>query len=223
MRSAEKHLDTFWEIVDQHFSRHTGKTGYSTIEKIIRDRKLTRTPEWREPKHLVATTDKDSEKMTTSLLLTTLQERTERTVASDKITSTKEKQKTRAAKIAPPLTVQENCSGGTSNDATPITIYKVSKRDYRVFAMLFRLPHEEGVPGELPWIDFLHAMSSLGFAVQKLDGSAWLFSPALEPLNRSIIFHEPHPSSKIPFVIARRYGGRLTRAFGWKAENFIRA
>ena len=59
--------------------------------------------------------------------------------------------------------------------------FEVSKRNFRVFSMLFPQPYEGAVQGESPGNDFLRAMTSLGFAVQKLDGSAWLFSPALEP------------------------------------------
>lgn len=39
----------------------------------------------------------------------------------------------------------------------------------------------------------------------------------------SIIFHEPHPSNKIPYVIARRHGRRLARAYGWSGETFVLA
>ena len=149
---------------------------------------------------MVVTPDKNSEKIATLLSLATLEERTERTVASSKITPNKEKSKTRATNTALPLFTEVPRSRGTSTEDTPISTYTVSKRDARVFSMLFRIFHEDTAPGEVPWADFLHAMSSLGFAIQKLDGSAWLFSPALEPLSRSIIFHEPHPASKIRSV-----------------------
>lgn len=85
-----------------------------------------------------ATRDNIPEKMTASLFLATLEERSKRTVAPGKIAPIKEKQKTRATNNAPPLTTKEVRSDHTPNDATLITIYKVGKRDFRVFSMPFR-------------------------------------------------------------------------------------
>lgn len=77
-----------------------------------------------------ATRDNDLEKMTTCLLLATLEERSKRTIAPGKIAPIKEKQKTRATNNTPPLTTIEVCSDGTPDDATLITIYKVGKCDF---------------------------------------------------------------------------------------------
>jgi len=63
-------------------------------------------------------------------------------------------------------------------------------------------------------------MSSTGFAIEKLYGSMWQFKPSDLDVERSIQFHEPHPSGKIPFRMARRYGRRLFRAYGWHAGMF---
>ena len=116
---------------------------------------------------MVATPDKDSEKIATLLSLATLKKRTERTVALSKIAPIKEKQKTRTKNTAIPLSTEMTGSGGTSTEDATITTYTVSKGDSRVFSVLFRLPQEDYTPGEVPWTDFLHAMSSLGFAIQK--------------------------------------------------------
>ncbi|KAF9117617.1 hypothetical protein BGW39_002003 [Mortierella sp. 14UC] len=75
-------------------------------------------------------------------------------------------------------------------------------------------------PGEIPWNDFLHAMSAAGFAIEKLYGSAWHFMPSKLDVERSIQFHEPHPASKIPFKTARRFGRWLFRAYGWRRDMF---
>jgi hypothetical protein len=55
-------------------------------------------------------------------------------------------------------------------------------------------------------------MGRVGFAVEKLQGSAWQFTPG-EALNaeRNIQFHEPHPDSDVPCVMAKRFGRRLGR------------
>ncbi|KAK8006464.1 hypothetical protein PG991_012761 [Apiospora marii] len=56
---------------------------------------------------------------------------------------------------------------------------------------------------------------------EKLYGSVWQFSPsaggaAAAGLTkvRAIQFHEPHPSSRIPFKIARAMGRRMKKCFG---------
>ena len=95
---------------------------------------------------------------------------------------------------------------------------KVSKRAYEMFGMIFRTENQE-LPGEIPWTEFLHGMSSAGFSIEKQYGSAWLFTPP-NPALRSITFHEPHPSTKIPIHIARRHAWRLTNAYGWTARTF---
>lgn len=225
MRSAEEQLDRFWEAVDCHFIRRTGKTLHAQEGVKIESRKLARTREWVEPERLSATTDEASEVVAASLVLATLEERSERTIARDKVPPVREKLKTRAVvdvpSTAPPTSLLQIDQNGAATETKPAMTVKLSNRDRRSLSMLFRVPHEEGVAGELPWIDFLHVMTSLGFAVQRLDGSASLFSPVSGDLDQSVIFHEPHPVRKIPYHIARRHGRRLTRAFGWTAESFI--
>jgi hypothetical protein len=63
-------------------------------------------------------------------------------------------------------------------------------------------------------------MDSAGFSAEKLQGSAWKFTPRRLDVEGSINFHEPHPSNKIAFYVARRFGRRLERAYGWKGEQF---
>jgi hypothetical protein len=87
--------------------------------------------------------------------------------------------------------------------------------------MVFFDPNVNTTPGRVTWNDFLHAMDSTGFSVQKLYGSVWHFQPTRLNIERSIQFHEPHPRGKIPFFIARRHGRRLNRAYGWFGSMFI--
>jgi len=95
---------------------------------------------------------------------------------------------------------------------------KVSKRAYDMFSTIFHTENQD-LPGEVPWIEFLYGMSSAGFSIQKQYGSAWLFIPA-DPTQRSITFHEPHPSTKIPIPITRSHARRLSFAYGWTAKPF---
>lgn len=74
------------------------------------------------------------------------------------------------------------------------------------------------------WLDFLHALVSIGFQAEKLYGSVWQFVPNSKFFGverRSIHFHEPHPGGKMAFWVARRCGRRLERAFGWGGETFV--
>lgn len=53
--------------------------------------------------------------------------------------------------------------------------------------------------------------------------AAWVFRQKDINLPEKILFHEPHPESKIPPQIARRIACRLQRTFGWTAETCVRA
>lgn len=68
-------------------------------------------------------------------------------------------------------------------------------------------------------------MHNVGFAVEKLMGSAWQFTPgpglAEHGCTRGIQCYEPYPKSRLSFVEARRFGRRLTRTYGWSADTFV--
>ncbi|KAK7224168.1 hypothetical protein V2G26_012171 [Clonostachys chloroleuca] len=94
--------------------------------------------------------------------------------------------------------------------------FTVRNRAYRTFEVVFHVPSLDAPPGELAWTDFLHAMRAVGFNSEKLYGSVWRFIPKDgKVLGESAInFHEPHPSGKLSFWTARRYGRPLTRNYG---------
>ncbi|KLO86957.1 uncharacterized protein LW93_12814 [Fusarium fujikuroi] len=96
----------------------------------------------------------------------------------------------------------------------PKPVFKVEPRALKTFRILFYDPDVTSTPGEVPWNNFLHALTSVGLAAEKLYGSVWQFSPYTLEANGSIHFHEPHPHNKVPFVIARRHGRRLDRTYG---------
>ena len=131
------------------------------------------------------------------------------------------KLKTRGPATESPVTVDDV----GNDDPSPIapSAIPVSKRAYKTFSALFYNPARDVLPGEIPWTEFLHALSSAGFSVEKQNGSAWLFVPPALMGRRPIIFHEPHPSSKILIHVARRHGRRLARAYGWTRETFVMA
>ncbi|KAF2195747.1 hypothetical protein K469DRAFT_699359 [Zopfia rhizophila CBS 207.26] len=63
-------------------------------------------------------------------------------------------------------------------------------------------------------------MTAVGFSVEKLHSSAWQFNPAKLDVERGIQFHNPHPDKNISFLLARRFGQGLTRAYGWIGAMF---
>lgn len=102
----------------------------------------------------------------------------------------------------------------------------VDKRSHKVFKTLLRpTPADLGeIPKAVKWDDFKRAMVRAGFSAQKLRGSAWQFMPASDQaVTRGIQFHEPHPDNEIPYAIAKRFGRRLERVYGWSANTFTLA
>ncbi|KAK5720429.1 hypothetical protein LTR17_014986 [Elasticomyces elasticus] len=101
--------------------------------------------------------------------------------------------------------------------------FALDARALKVFRTIFYTPSISSTPGEVPWLDFVYAMSATGFAAEKLYGSVWNFRPAGLNTERSIQIHEPHPSTKIPYRTARRHGRRLEKAYGWHSGMFTLA
>jgi hypothetical protein len=90
---------------------------------------------------------------------------------------------------------------------------KVNRRAFKVFATMFHVPsaNEQQNTGEVAWTEFLYAMKTIGFSVEKLYGSSWQFTPDTINVGRSIQFHEPHPRAKMWYWLAKEYGRRLNR------------
>ena len=217
LRQAELKLDAFWNIVDEHYIRKTGKSIHQILSKALTPRTLERTPEWIEPPK-PATIPTSPVVDDTEFTTLDLAERTQ-VLEKDITIPIKIKLKTRSAATEAPMTTIDV----GDDDASPIasSTIPVSKRAYKTFSALFYNPAGDVLPGEIPWTEFLHALSSAGFSVEKQNGSAWLFVPPSLMGRRPIIFHEPHPSSKILIHVARRHGRRLARAYGWTRETFV--
>ena len=218
LQQSEGNLDSFWEEVDKQFHTLGGEDLHSLLTGILPPRELRRTPDWEEPDRKAETEETATQSLSSRVALIELEARSEKTISSEAPVQRSQKIKTR----------------GTASESVPIDdptdgplVYQppklqVSKRGFKVFSTLFHSPSVEGLPGDVPWSEFLSAMASVGFSIKALDGSAWVFEPHSELLRRSIIFHEPHPGSKIPFQTARRFGRRLERAYGWTRDSFSR-
>lgn len=216
MRQAENNLDRFWQTVDDHYSRKLGTPFHNVLDGILIPRQLERTQEWVEPTQPVRM---EESKSTSSA-----------SIIDDFSTFILEDHPSPAPLPVPKVKIKTRGPATELNIQTPLpeslnpesvlsTVIKVNKRAYTIFSSIFFNPAQT-TPGELPWTDFLYALSSAGFAIQKQHGSAWLFSP-LDQIMRPIIFHEPHPSSKIPIHIVRRHGRRLRLAYGWTSKTFV--
>ncbi|KAL8983709.1 MAG: hypothetical protein Q9205_002129 [Flavoplaca limonia] len=224
MRRAEHALDILWQKVDKRSVHRTGKTLEELGQGRIQHRDIQRTPPWidqqQSPRERNGK-DKSAEELDVSLALSTLVERTESTIDPTQPSAVREKVKTRGLIIdhaqTKDLTAMLAADQGRPSADVPLRL-PVRKKAFNTFATLFGKPLlADRTPGELPWTDLKKAMVNVGFGAEKLQGSAWLF----ESEYGSIIFHEPHPQSKLPMQWARRIARRLHRNFGWTAETFV--
>jgi hypothetical protein len=221
MRSAERNLDTFWRVVDSIMPVTRGMTRRNAAFKVITRISgcLQRTPAWVEPEKQPVRV-KNLEKSPADLQFE-LVHRTEKTIEPATASLPKKKVKSQGKPSVSDKTVEPELPAENGYDGQPT--FKVDKRSLKVFSTLFFQPSQTAQPGEIPWNDFLHAMGTTAFTVEKLYGSVWQFTPRNLDVERSIQFHEPHPIAKIPFRVARRIGRRLNRAYGWHGQMFTLA
>jgi hypothetical protein len=221
MQRAEEHLDHLWEKLDSHFLKKMDMSQHAALQRLLSDRILQRTPSWAEP---AVPTERQVEELCKPLsqLYFELEHRTEKTIDHGQTKGKKSKIKTRSKPVeAQPASDQPAATPQPSQIPDGQPVFKLDKRALKVFSTLFYKPSPHGQPGEVPWNDFLHAMRDTGFGIEKLYGSVWQFTPSKLDVERSIQFHEPHPNPKIPYRTARRFGRRLSRAYGWHGSMFI--
>jgi hypothetical protein len=226
MCKAEQNLDLFWAAMDSQFEKSTGTAQHQLIRDCLEGSGIMhRTAPWESRpviKVKTATTLNLEYQPIPNQLHSSLTQITgdfDRTTIRDK-----SKPKTRG--IAKPdlnsiaLTAVELHK---STNADIARTYTVDKRTYNIFRTFFGAPSEgvEEVPKSAKWADFRRAMVRMGFGVEKLQGSAWQFTPSADVGSlRGIQFHEPHPDSDITYVIAKRIGRRLGRVYGWHGDMF---
>ena len=99
MRTAEAALDSLWAVVDQAIQNDYVKFRFTAFAKLLTSsRPVQRTPEWVKPGKSVASSSKAADQdLVTSLsdMYIDLEEKTSKTVSSEKISQAKEKPKTR--------------------------------------------------------------------------------------------------------------------------------
>ncbi|KAI1454366.1 hypothetical protein F4805DRAFT_324389 [Annulohypoxylon moriforme] len=101
---------------------------------------------------------------------------------------------------------------------------EVSKRALKVLKAI--LTEEFGSSYEVTkgvqWNDFVHAVMSIGFEAEKIFGSGWIFTPDMKKLGHGhpIYFEEPYLCGEIHYLLAKHYGWRLRRSYGFKRDMF---
>ncbi|KAK7739032.1 hypothetical protein SLS53_005930 [Cytospora paraplurivora] len=229
LRNSEANLDAFWASIDKLMSTKAGNLEGTAVRRLMSSlRIIQRTPEWvepiREPKtktETVPNIDRELNALSVPLSALYFGHSPMGSNKSDDI-KTKAKTKTRGTTKTPaPTSPIGDNRLEDPNPADPQPTLSVDARALKVFRTVFYNPSTTAMPGEVAWNDFLHALTSVGFAAEKLYGSVWQFSPKKLDVERSIQFHQPHPRGKIPFRVARRYGRRLNRAYGWFGGLFV--
>jgi hypothetical protein len=166
MRDAERHLDDFWRVVDEYYSQKLGKTvhGFLSDLKVLTPRGLELTPEWID--------DTPKPEITASTVVAAFSELNIAEQAPEpETTPVKVKVKTRGT--VPPAVEAVVELVVPLPQPVPETI-TVNKRAHKVFTSIFYDPTAEVPAGEISWTEFLYALSSVGFAIEKQQGSAWL-------------------------------------------------
>lgn len=225
LRSAEHHLDAFWAAIDQVMVAKAGGLHDTAVRNLLsQPRILQRTREWVEAENLPPAPSTQN-KAGDADLYASYQEMSRiysgLPAKTLDVVQPKTKIKTRGTPRPPPTPVTEAEVLQKPNAADHQPTFSVDARALKVFRTAFFNPAVTSTPGEVPWNDFLHAMTSVGFTAMKLYGSVWQFQPTGLDVERNIQFHEPHPRGKLPFTVARRYGRRLNRAYGWFGGMFV--
>ncbi|KAI4944559.1 hypothetical protein J4E91_008562 [Alternaria rosae] len=223
MRDSESNLDKFWSCIDSFYERRTGVAQDEVVRRcLLEGGEMRRTVPWDGPSVL-----KECAKSIEYNVISIYDHdiALQITGTFDKpVTRGSAKQKTRCLT---PLDIEPATQfhdiGHPSPKKKPERIYCVDKRAHKVFKTLFHVPLSDlgEAPKAIKWDDFKRAMIRAGFSAEKLQGSAWQFTPCgSTDVVRGIQFHEPHPDSSIPYIMARRFGRRLQRVYGWHGGVF---
>ncbi|KAJ4393298.1 hypothetical protein N0V93_002506 [Gnomoniopsis smithogilvyi] len=219
---AERSLDDFWRAAMLEFQDSELIT--ERLYKVLQQTKPERTPIWAEPRK---TETRVTVGLDNGLIALPFDGKALYVQGHPtKVKPAEPRVKVKSRGIARTSTAQPETTKPTQDPKPPITApsIDVDQRALKVVEMLF-YKHSPGTSkGEISWTEFTYMMHAVGFSVEKLGGSSWQFTPVgsdlIERGYRGIQFHEPHPKAKLALVVARRYGRRLTRTYGWCAEMF---
>ena len=201
MRDAEGNLDRLWKQVDDLFLDKTRMSLHDFLGGMMGQRELMRSAEWVErlPKPRKAGPGKDIDFLTSLLSTTSLEPATHQTPPSPK---TKTKSRGIPGEPMPSDAQAQKTLHLHSNDQRSPSASGPTRSSLPSFAHLLKMEYKVRPHGStfcMPWPQQAFPPRS----------SAWVLAPREDEFKRSIVFHEPHPYSRIPFRMTRRYGRRL--------------
>jgi hypothetical protein len=227
MRVAEANLDKFWAETEAWFYTKTGISRHSYIQSCLDEGgDFHRTAPWVEPVTNKVEAVQQAEQIYQPFSLLAHDKTVQITGVFDKFSldqKTKPKTRGRTAREAPALNHEMAVEIHDEIDHKACSYFLVDNRTHKVFKTIFHTSMADtgDTPRAMKWAEFKRAMARLGFALEKLQGSAWQFTPGeASNAKRNIQFHEPHPESDVPYVMAKRFGRRLGRVYGWSIDTF---
>ncbi|KAF2503019.1 hypothetical protein BU16DRAFT_576900 [Lophium mytilinum] len=132
----------------------------------------------------------------------------------------KAKVKTRPNETAEPIKIIREAEDVPRQSQQPkIT---VRQRTLDIISMMYPSITEESSKS-VEWNDFVNAMAELHFSASHGGGSAVVFEPIKgnpRGWEGRIVFHKPHPVTKIDSVMIRSMGKRMNKWFGWEHAMF---
>ncbi|KAI1489139.1 hypothetical protein F5X96DRAFT_684249 [Biscogniauxia mediterranea] len=242
-QQAERNLDDFWQAFDRHHEETTGKSMKDEVRALgIEWRELKRTPDWvprdkekqkqgkpieEEIRNFQIPGDRNAPESVPSRFVTEPEKAKPKTRGKPDIskTASKDNRGEGAGNVTtPPVPENPGSSedpSGKASKATP-PVFTVNKRAYQVFTAMFAAStgRDAQAVGEIPWTDFVHAMTSIGFTAEKRQGSSWHFMPSWLDTKKGISFHEPHPDNKIYHTLARNLAHNLKERYGFTRDSF---
>ncbi|QIW94524.1 hypothetical protein AMS68_000042 [Peltaster fructicola] len=224
LQRSEKNLETLWTAIDAVLVKLDKERELDILWNVLdAPRQGYKTPDW-QPDVLLgrAVESKPASGIQTDTL--DLAFRTQGCVEDNHFKKSKKAKLALEQEAAPSAQQVEKRIEELDSQLEPVhstpTPVLVDEGTLRVLHTLFFVPGANGQRGEIPWKDFLHAMDDMDFEGRKLLGSAWAFSRDKDECLRRIHVHQPHPSNKIRFEIARDWGRRLRDAYGWTIDTF---
>ncbi|EUC40314.1 hypothetical protein COCMIDRAFT_109140 [Bipolaris oryzae ATCC 44560] len=227
MRTAEKNLDKFWDHIDNEYQKKTGVGQHEAVYQCLAEHgAMQRTPPWEDTTKVKSIKPEPVETAYQPFSGSSHDKDLQITGAFDRLAiGEKTKTKTKGTPDAAMANLPPVPPVPAVEEETPRKVFTLDHRELGTMRTLFHVDHtNHSVPKVVKWNEFKRAMVQVGFAVEKLNGSIWQFTPGdTLQARRPILFHEPHPVSDIPYLMARRFGRRLARVYGWDADSFQEA
>ncbi|CAG1973305.1 unnamed protein product [Fusarium graminearum] len=195
LRQAESRLDAIWAKIDDLTKATVANFKDTSLYRLLsQPRTLRRTAEWVEPEQgkdkKTPSLDKDLWSLDRPLSNLFFNDSEQATRKFDRGVQPKAKTKTKGDPR-----IEDKISTMTLEPEVtePQQRFPVDSRALKVFRTIFFNPEVTSTPGSVVWNDFLYAMASVGFQIEKLYGSVWQFTPTKLDVERDFKFDEDLP------------------------------